>query len=118
MKKLLSLLLVLALLPCAAMAESEAAQLANAVSSIRLETPTLPLVEEPVTLTLMFQKASNNQTDFENMFQIEAIEQLTGIRLEVEPIESAAWAEKLAPCDDWRRIWRHFSGWHFFFGCG
>ena len=81
MKKLLSLLLVLALLPCAAMAESEAAQLANAVSSIRLETPTLPLVEEPVTLTLMFQKASNNQTDFENMFQIEAIEQLTGIRL-------------------------------------
>lgn len=95
MKKLLSLLLVLALLPCAAMAESEAAQLANAVSSIRLETPTLPLVEEPVTLTLMFQKASNNQTDFENMFQIEAIEQLTGIRLEVEPIESAAWAEKL-----------------------
>lgn len=96
MKKLLSLLLVLALvLPCVALADNEAASLAEAVSSIKLETPELPLVNEPMTLTVMFKKASNYQTDFENMFQVKAIEQVTGIKLQLDVIESAAWAEKL-----------------------
>ena len=96
MKKLLSLLLVLAMmLPCMALADGEAAKLAEAVSSIVLPTPTLPLVDEPMTLTVMFKKASNLQTDFENMFQLKAIEKVTGITLKIDVIESAAWSEKL-----------------------
>lgn len=96
MKKLLSLLLVLAmLLPVMAVADEKATDLAEAVSSISLPTPDLPLTTDPVTLTVMFQKASVNQTDFENMFQVKAIEQLTGITLDIEVIESAVWAEKL-----------------------
>ncbi len=96
MKKLLSLILAMILLmSCVALADDEAAKLADAVSSIYLATPEMPLVDEPVTLTVVFQKASANQTDFENMFQIKAIEKLTGIKLEIDVIESAAWKEKL-----------------------
>ncbi len=97
MTRFLSLMLVLfLLLPGMALAEkTEAELLAEAISGLSLPTPELPITAEPVTISVLFKKASINQTDFENMFQVKAIEQLTGISLAIQPIESSAWAEKL-----------------------
>lgn len=96
MKKLLSMFLVLALLlPCAAMADDEAFRLVEELSTIKLPTPELPLVDESVTLTVMFRKPVTHSIDYDNLFQLKAIKQLTGVNLKVNAIEKAAWGEKL-----------------------
>ncbi len=96
MKKLLSLALALIMLmSCAALADEGAVDLAATVGSMSLPTPEMPLVDKPMTLKVMFPRQSARQTDPNNQFQTKIIEQLTGIKLEFDVIESAAWSEKL-----------------------
>ena len=78
MKKLsrvLAVILVLALcLPGMAAAEmTEAEKLAEMVAKVVLPTPELPLVDEPMTITVKYPKTSNHG-DFDNCFYLKAVE--------------------------------------------
>ena len=100
MKKLsrvLAVILALALcLPGMAAAEmTEAEKLAEMVANVVLPTPELPLVDEPMTITVMYPKTSNHG-DFDNCFYLKAVEKLTNIKLDVQGIDANGWDEKLA----------------------
>lgn len=97
LSRILTALLVLSLcLSGVALAEqAEAERLAELVANMSLPTPALPLTEEPVTLSLIYPKTSSHG-DFEDMFYLNAVEQLTGVKLDVQGIDSNGWAEKLA----------------------
>lgn len=60
-----------------------------------MPTPELPLVDEPMTITVMYPRWSNHG-DFSNMWFMNAVEEATGIKLEVQGIESAGWGEKVS----------------------
>ena len=100
MKKLsrvLAVILALALcLPGMAAAEmTEAEKLAEMVDKVVLPTPELPLVDEPMTITVKYPKTSNHG-DFDNCFYLKAVEKLTNIKLDVQGIDANGWDEKLA----------------------
>ena len=100
MKKLsrvLAVILALALcLPGMAAAEmTEAEKLAEMVANVVLPTPELPLVDEPMTITVKYPKTSNHG-DFDNCFYLKAVEKLTNIKLDVQGIDANGWDEKLA----------------------
>lgn len=100
MKKLSRMLcLLLALCLClggVALAEqTEAEKLAELVANMVLPTPELPLTEEVTTLSLMYPKTADHG-DFDGMFFMEAVEKVTGVRLDVQAIDSNGWDEKLA----------------------
>jgi putative aldouronate transport system substrate-binding protein len=58
-----------------------------------LPTPPLPLVDEPVTLTVMYPRRPEHG-NFDDMWFIKEVEKLTGITLKVIPIETTGWDEK------------------------
>ena len=92
MKKLsrvLAVILALALcLPGMAAAEmTEAEKLAEMVANVVLPTPELPLVDEPMTITVKYPKTSNHG-DFDNCFYLKAVEKLTNIKLDVQGIDA------------------------------
>lgn len=97
MKKLsrvLAVILALALcLPGMAAAEmTEAEKLAEMVANVVLPTPELPLVDEPMTITVKYPKTSNHG-DFDNCFYLKAVEKLTNIKLDVQGIDANGWDE-------------------------
>ncbi len=59
-----------------------------------LETPELPLVDEPITLTVLYPRQTQHG-DFDTMWFIDQVEKETGIRLKILPVESAGWSEKM-----------------------
>lgn len=74
---------------------TEAEQLAEKVAGIVLPTPELPLVSEPMTISVKFSKTSDHG-DFNDCFYLKAVEQLTNVKLDVQGIDSNGWTEKLA----------------------
>lgn len=99
MKKLSRLLaLLLVLMVCmtgAALAEpTEAELLAEKVANMVLPTPEMPLAEEVTTLSLMYPKTSDHG-DFDTMFYMKALKQLTNVELDIQAIDSNGWDEKL-----------------------
>ena len=59
-----------------------------------LPLPTLPLVDEPVTLSVLY-KRDTAHGDFSQMWFIEEVEKQTGIRMEIMGIEGVGWTEKM-----------------------
>lgn len=101
MKRLLAILLaVLMMLSCTAMA-SEVKEIKDAaVDGLVIDdllkglpVPELPLVDEPTTLTVMFPR-NTNHGDFNNMWFLKEVEAQTGIKLEIQAIESTGFEEK------------------------
>ena len=60
-----------------------------------MPTPELPLVNEPLTLTVKFPRQPNHG-DFDNMWFLKEVAEKTGITLKVEPIEATGWTERLS----------------------
>lgn len=90
------LALVLCLSGTALAAElTEAELLAEKVAGIVLPTPELPLVDEPMTISVKFSKTSNHG-DLNNCFYVQAVEKLTNIKMDIQSIDSNGWDEKLA----------------------
>ncbi len=94
-----ALLIVMLGLSVTALAETaeptEAELLAERVASIVLPSPELPLTEETVSFSLMYPKTADHG-DFDGMFYLEALEQSTGVRLDIQAIDANGWDEKLA----------------------
>ena len=98
LRRTLATLLALVLcLSGTALAEelTEAEQLAEKVAGIVLPTPELPLVDEPMTISVKFSKTSDHG-DLNNCFYVQAVEKLTNIKLDIQSIDSNGWDEKLA----------------------
>jgi len=58
-----------------------------------LPTPLLPLVDKPVTLTVMYPRRTDHG-NFDDMWFFKEIEKLTGITLKLTAIESIGWTER------------------------
>ena len=93
-----SLLFALMLcLTCVAFGEeelTEAEKLALEVQSMLFLTPELPLVAELMTPTVFFPRKIE-YGDYNGMFYIKAIEQITGVKLEASGIDSNGRDERL-----------------------
>lgn len=59
-----------------------------------LPTPELPLVSEPITLTVMYMRETNHG-NFDDMWFLEQVAKDTGITLKIIPVEKAGWTEKM-----------------------
>ena len=59
-----------------------------------LPTPELPLVSEPITLTVMYMRETNHG-NFDDMWFLEQVVKDTGITLKIIPVEKAGWTEKM-----------------------
>lgn len=99
MKNRLRLLaMVLALLvacaPMTALGETEADAIAALNAHLVLPTPELPVVEEPMTLTVTFPR-NVKHGDFKNMWYIQELAKKTGVTLDIQPIEESGWDEKI-----------------------
>ena len=94
--RLLSLLLALLTLlsPTSVLAQTEAENMAALNADLVLPTPQLPLVDEPLTLTVTYPR-NVKHGDFENMWYIERLAEKTGITLEIQAIEESGWDEKV-----------------------
>ena len=55
----------------------------------------LPIVDEEITIKVLYDRTTQHG-DFDNYWFIDYVAELTGIRLEFELVESAAWSERLA----------------------
>lgn len=55
----------------------------------------LPIVDEEITVKVLYDRTTQHG-DFEDYWFIDYVAELTGIRLEFELVESAAWSERLA----------------------
>ncbi len=75
--------------------KTEAEILAEKVANLSLPTLDLPLVDEPVTLTVMYPKTANHG-DLDDCFFLKAVAEKTGITLDIQSIDSNGWDEKLA----------------------
>lgn len=101
-KKLVSLLLsLLLILGSAATAETVETITNTATQGLAvtdeltgLPVPQLPLVEEPLTLTVKYDRQPSHG-DFDSMWFLKEVAEQTGITLKIEPIEVAGWAERL-----------------------
>lgn len=101
MKRTLSLLLSAVLvLSCAAALAGELSDYSQTVG-IEESYPVFwqediefPLTEEPVTIRVMFRRNASHPEDFADMWYVNYIEALTGIRFEFELIEESAWEDR------------------------
>lgn len=73
--------------------ENDPEEMAKKLDDVVLECPAMPLVDEPLTLSVIYPKEATHG-DFEDMFYMKAVEQLTNIKLDVQPIEKQGWNEK------------------------
>ena len=96
--RLLALMLALLLgacLPAAALCEeTEADTIAALNAYLVLPTPTLPIVDEPVTLTVTYPR-NVKHGDFKQMWYLRKLAEKTGVTLEIQPIEESGWDEKI-----------------------
>lgn len=99
--RILCLMLALALIGSAALADAiKAADIQNPDTDTvvdiggGLPTPQLPLVDKPITLTVLFSRNSNHG-NFDTMWFLDQVEKETGIRLKIQAIEGAGWTEKM-----------------------
>lgn len=74
--------------------ENDPEEMAKKLDDVVLECPQMPLVDEPLTLSVIYPKEANHG-EFENMFYMNAVKQLTNIELDVQAIEKQGWNEKL-----------------------
>ena len=93
-KNAFCLLLVLALLCGAAVAEGFDATQAVTIETMALPMPELPLVDEPITFSVMFPRQSAHG-DFDDMWFIKKVAEMTGITMKIEAVESSGINEKV-----------------------
>lgn len=87
MKKTISMILSLALMLTLVLTAS------GALADDNVNKEGLPIVKEPITVRVMAPK-SPLHGDFNEMWAVDKIEELTGIRLVFETVEEAGWLEK------------------------
>ena len=96
--RLLALVLAIMLavcLPVFALGETtEADDMAALNAYLVLPTPQLPLVDEPMTLTVTYPR-NVKHGDFNTMWYLRKLEEKTGVKLEIQPIEESGWNEKV-----------------------
>ena len=68
--------------------------IASVVDLDNLPTPTLPIVDETVTMTVLYPRQSQHG-DFSKMWWRKALTEATGINLEFTTVEEVGWAEKM-----------------------
>lgn len=106
MRKLLSMgVALLMLLSLAAGALSEGAIERNALGESAIADEIilemiengveLPLVDEPITVTCMYPRPAD-AGDYDTMWFFQKVAEMTGITIEMQPVESAGWKEKKA----------------------
>ena len=92
--RLLALVLAIMLavcLPVFALGETtEADDMAALNAYLVLPTPQLPLVDEPMTLTVTYPR-NVKHGDFNTMWYLRKLEEKTGVKLEIQPIEESGW---------------------------
>lgn len=102
MKKLTSILCLLmtfVMLSCTCLGESASIKDAtqdsiDAVSELRgMPLPELPLTDTPVTFTMLYPRKTNHG-DFESMWFLQEVEKQTGIKIDIQAIETVGWTEK------------------------
>lgn len=101
MKRLLSILLALLLVLSSTAMASEIKDISEVpIDGLSVDyllkgmsVPELPLVDEPMTLTVMYPRMTNHG-DFDNMWFLKEVETQTGIKLEIQPVETTGWEEK------------------------
>jgi len=100
MKKLVVLLLALSMLcGCTAMAEnlseySQTIDLSVDYPVFWQKDITFPLVEEPVTIKVLFRRNASHPETFENLWYVDFISKLTNINFEFDLVEVAAWEDR------------------------
>lgn len=94
--RLMSLLLVALMLavPMAALGETDADAIAALNAYLVLPTPELPIVDEPMTLTVTYPR-NVKHGNFEDMWYIKRLAEKTGVTLEIQAIEESGWDEKI-----------------------
>lgn len=94
--RLLSLLLMVLLLsmPTFALAQTDAESMAALNAYLVLPTPELPVVDEPMTITVTYPR-NVKHGDFDNMWYLQRLAEKTGVTLEIQPIEESGWDEKV-----------------------
>ena len=86
LKKMLALLLAcLMLLPAFAVAEDYG-----------FNAEGYPIVDEQITLSVMFPRSTSQPTDFSDMYLVRTFREKLGINLEFELVESSAFNERKA----------------------
>ncbi|MDO4291921.1 MAG: extracellular solute-binding protein [Eubacteriales bacterium] len=74
--------------------EQDPEEMAKKLDDVVLPTPDMPLVDEPITLSVLYPKETLHG-NFEDMFYMKAVQELTNIELDVQAIEKQAWTEKV-----------------------
>ena len=93
-KTLLALLVALMVLMPSTLSLAEDATTSLITATESLPVPPLPLVDTPITLTVMYPRQTAHG-NFEDMWFLKEVEAQTNIKLEIQAIESAGWTEKL-----------------------
>lgn len=103
MKKWIALMLALTMLFMNFAVAEEIGEIKNVTQDgleatdrlIGLPMPQLPLVDKPMTLTVMYPRETNHG-NFDDMWFLKEVASQTGITLDVQAIESIGWTEKIA----------------------
>jgi len=91
---LLLAMLMVVCMPAMALGETDAEAMAALNAYLVLPTPELPIVEEPMTITVTFPR-NVKHGPFETMWYLERLAEKTGITLEIQAIEESGWDEKI-----------------------
>ena len=86
--------LLVACLPVSALAETDAEAMAALNAYLVLPTPELPIVDEPVTITVTYPR-NVKHGDFDDMWYLKRLAEKTGVTLEIQPIEESGWDERV-----------------------
>jgi len=69
-------------------------EMAKKLDDVVLSCPDMPLTNEPLTLSVIYPKETIHG-DFDGMFYMKAVEELTNIKLDVQAVEKQGWNEKV-----------------------
>lgn len=100
MKRFLLILLALLLCSSTVLAQAELSEYSKQID-LTVDYPvftqddlTFPLVDEPITVSVLFPRNANHPESFKDMWWVQHVAELTGITFDFTLVEDAVWTER------------------------